>query len=292
VNRSAFAGGILVTAVLALVALAAPAGAVDFSLAEGANARCFECHSEADVGTIVIEDETRSLTVTPDDTHDSIHVRLDCTACHAGFQAREHTAEETSGWYQQAELDGCKDCHADQFGMYNQSFHGNLVMKEGSTAAPSCADCHGSHGIISPGAPGFRDTILPMCGRCHGEKVDTYLDTYHGKTFRMGETTRAVCTDCHGHHRILPESNPDSWVSDRHVAETCGKCHEHASRKFASFLVHVDVTSPRSSLSVWAMELNHNLLIVGLFLVGGAHCFLYFYRGFREGIYLRDERKH
>ena len=291
-SRAVFAAGVLVAAVLAVVALAAPVGAADYSIPEGANTRCFECHAQPDLGTIEVEGETKSLTVTPEDVHGSIHARLDCTACHAGFQPREHMPEETAGWYQQAELEGCKDCHADQFGMYNQSFHGNLVMKEGSTDAPSCADCHGSHDIVSPSAPGFRESVPEMCGRCHGERTETYEDTYHGKTFGMGETTRAVCTDCHGHHRILPESDPDSWVSDRNVAKTCGKCHEHASEKFASFLVHVDVSSPRSSLSVWAMEFNHNLLIIGLFVVGGLHCFLYFYRGLREGIYLSGRRKH
>lgn len=279
-------------AVVALVAFGAPVRAIEYSLAQGENGRCFKCHAQPDLGTIEVEGETKSLTVTPQDVHGSIHSRLDCTACHAGFQPREHTPEETEGWYQQAELDGCKDCHADQFSMYNQSFHGNLVMKEGSSEAPSCADCHGSHDIISPSAAGFRDTILPMCSRCHGEKADTYLDTYHGKTFRLGETSRAVCTDCHGHHRILPESNPDSLVSDRNVTATCGECHPNASRKFASFMVHVDPQSPRSSLSVWAMEINHTLLIIGLFTVGGLHCFLYFYRGLREGIYLSGKRKH
>jgi hypothetical protein len=289
---------VFVCAVAALVALvvalaaAEAAVAQEFPLAQGENERCFECHEQPDLGTIEVEGETRSLTVGPRDVHDSIHSRLDCTACHVGFLPGEHTAEETEGWQHQAQLESCRACHADQFGMYNQSFHGNLVMEEGSTDAPSCADCHGSHHIISPAAAGFRDGILPMCGRCHGENTETYLDTYHGKTFRLGETTRAVCTDCHGHHRILPESNPGSWVSRENVTETCGQCHEHASERFASFLVHVDVTSPSSSLSVWAMELNHNVLIVGLFVMGGLHCFLYFYRGLKEGLYLRGKRQH
>jgi hypothetical protein len=279
-------------AAAAMAALAAPARAAEFSIPEGANTRCFECHASPDIGTIEVEGETKSLQVTPEDTHGSIHQRLDCTACHAGFLPREHTPEETEGWYEQAELEGCRDCHADQFGMYDQSFHGDLVMQEGSTDAPSCADCHGSHDITRTSVPEFREGVPEMCGRCHGERTETYEDTYHGKTFRMGETTRAVCTDCHGHHRILPESHPESWVSDERAAETCGACHENASPKFASFLVHVDPTSPRSSLSVWAMEFNHTLLIIGLFAVGGLHCFLYFYRGLREGIYLSGRRKH
>ena len=274
-------------ALLAVVVLAAPAGAVQFSLAHGANGRCLECHSKPDLGTLVANGERKSLTVDETTWHDSVHSRLDCTACHAGFQAREHTAEEQAGWYQQARLTACSDCHADQFAMYSGSFHGNLVMGKNDKRAPACADCHGSHGIISPGSPEFRASVLTMCGRCHDEKSATYLDTYHGKSFRMGETSTAVCTDCHGHHKILPASDPDSTVSKQHVVATCGTCHDQATSNFASFLIHNDRSTPKSSLWVWLMEINHSVLIGVLFVLGGLHCFLYFYRGLREGLYHR-----
>lgn len=277
----------LVLALLALGVLAAPAAAVDFSLPQGANGRCLSCHAEPDLGTIVVDGESKSLTVTQDMLHRSVHARMDCTACHAGFQAREHTAEESDGWYEQAKLTACSDCHADQFAMYSGSFHGNLVIGKNDERAPSCADCHGSHGIISPGSPEFRCTVLTVCGRCHGEKSATYLDTYHGKCFSMGERSTAVCTDCHGHHKILPASDPESTVSKENVVATCGRCHEAATPKFASFLVHVDRSTPHSSLWVWLMEINHSVLIGVLFVFGGLHCFLYFYRGLREGLYHR-----
>ena len=283
----AFLGTSLGLSLLTVIALAAPAGAVQFSLAHGANGRCLDCHSKPDLGTIVVNDVRKSLTVTRDMLHDSVHSRLDCTACHAGFKAREHTAAEKDGWYEQAKLTACSDCHADQFTMYSGSFHGDLVIGEHDRRAPSCADCHGSHGIISITSPGFRASVLPMCGRCHDEKSQTYLDTYHGKSFRMGETSTAVCTDCHGNHRILPQSNPKSTVSGQNVVATCGKCHEQASAKFASFRVHVDRSTPKSSLAVWLMELNHGVLIGVLFVFGGLHCLLYFYRGLREGLYRR-----
>jgi cytochrome c553 len=272
---------------LAVFVLAAPAAAAEFDLPQGANGRCLSCHAKPDLGTITVNGERKSLTVTQGLLHDSVHSRLDCTACHAGFQPREHTAEEAAGWYQQAKLTACSDCHADQFAMYRGSFHGNLVMGKNDQRAPSCADCHGSHGIISPSAPAFRASILPMCGQCHGEKSVTYLDTYHGKSFRMGETSTAVCTDCHGNHKILPASNPDSTISSQNVVATCGKCHKDSSKRFASFLVHVDRSTPHSSLWVWLMELSHSVLIGVLFAFGGLHCILYFYRGLREGMYSR-----
>ena len=274
-------------ALLTVGVLAAPAGADTFTIPKGASDRCLDCHAKPDLGTIEVNGVTKSLTVSKDEWHDSVHSRLDCTACHAGFEAREHTPGETEGWYTQAKLTACSDCHADEFTMYDKSFHGDLVMNEGSTSAPACGDCHGSHGIISPSSAEFRPSVIGMCTRCHGEKSETYMDTYHGKSFRLGETSTAVCTDCHGHHAILPRSNPASSVSPENVVATCGKCHEDASTKFASYLVHVDRSTPKSSLWVWLMEINHSVLIGVLFVFGGLHCFMYFYRGLREGLYHR-----
>jgi predicted CXXCH cytochrome family protein len=287
VTRRASLSAFVALVLLTTAALAAPAGAADFSLARGANGRCLACHSKPNAGSIIVNGEKKSLTVTQDDLHGSMHARLDCTACHAGFNPREHTAEETTGWYEQAKLTACSDCHADQFAMYSGSFHGNLVVGQHDRRAPSCADCHGSHGIVSPASPAFRAAVPTMCGRCHGDKESTYLDTYHGKSQALGGMTTAICTDCHGSHKILPQSDPASTISSENVVATCGKCHADSSSKFSSYLVHVDRSTPKSSLWVWLMELNHSVLIGVLFVLGGLHCLLYFYRGLREGLYHR-----
>jgi len=277
---------VLAAACLLLVA-AGPAAAVTFTIPVGGSDRCLECHAKPDLGTIEVNGVEKSLTVSADGYHDSMHGRLDCTSCHAGFEAREHTPEETEGWYEQARLTACSDCHADQAKMYDKSFHGNLVMNEGSIKAPACASCHGSHYIEDPTTTAFREKIPEICGKCHGERTFTYEDTYHGKSVTLGDTSRAVCTDCHGYHSILPESNPASSVSPQNVVKTCGKCHESANTRFSSFLVHVDRSTPKSSFWVWLMEINHAVLIGVLFTLGGLHCILYFYRGLREGMYHR-----
>jgi predicted CXXCH cytochrome family protein len=278
---------ILLGAFCVLLAAAGPAAAITFTIPTGKSDRCLACHAKPGLGTVDVNGSEKSLTISRDTWHSSMHSRLDCTACHAGFEAREHTAAETQGWYRQAKLTACSDCHASEFKMYDQSFHGNLVMNEGSTQAPACGDCHGSHGIINPASQAFRATIPAVCGRCHGEKSATYLDTYHGKSNALGDMSRAVCTDCHGYHKILPKSDPASSVNTRNIVATCGKCHDNANAKFSSFMVHVDRSTPHSSLWVWLMEMNHAILIAVLFTLGGLHCFLYFYRGLKEGLYRR-----
>ena len=273
-----------------VLAVAAPAFAITFTIPTGKTDPCLECHGKPGLGTVTVNGEEKSLTVDQDAWHNSMHSRMDCTACHAGFQAREHTAEETKGWYEQAKLTACSDCHSSEFKMYDQSFHGNLVMGEGSDKAPACGDCHGSHGIVDPKTKEFRESIPDVCGRCHGEKEETYMDTYHGKSVLLGDLSRAVCTDCHGYHKILPQSDPESTVSKQNVVATCGQCHENANTRFSSFLVHVDRSSPSSSFWVWLMEINHAVLIGVLFTLGGLHCVMYFYRGLREGMYRRGNR--
>jgi len=87
---------------------------------------------------------------------------------------------------------------------YQQSFHGNLVLTKDASNAPLCADCHDAHNIVPPGTPEFRKQSVAMCTRCHGGAETTYLDSYHGKAFTLGDEKTAACYDCHGGHRILP----------------------------------------------------------------------------------------
>lgn len=280
---------LLVCAVaIALAALAACAMLSEDALAQAAqNERCFACHAQSGLSTVEVNGQLRSLEVDTDYWHRSVHSRMDCTACHVGFQPGQHTAAQTKGWWQQATLKSCANCHSKEFAMYEGSFHGNLVMNEQSTNAPTCGDCHGSHAIVEPRGTEFRTSIPSICGRCHDERRFTYGDTYHGQAVELGGSSPAVCTDCHGTHRILPASNPESLVSDKNVTATCRNCHPKANDLFATYLVHVDRGKPGSSLIIWVSDIAHAALIGVLFAFGASHCLLYFYRGRKEGLYGR-----
>ena len=101
--------------------------------------------------------------------------------------------------------------------MYRGSFHGNLVFGKSSGKAPVCADCHEAHNIMPPESQEFRAQIDTLCANCHEEELQTYLDSYHGKAFYLGDLKTAVCTDCHGGHRILAPSDPDSSVNEANL---------------------------------------------------------------------------
>ncbi len=278
--------GVALCAALLLLAAALVAPPSAPALSPGAK-ECAVCHDAENPGTVTVEGEERSLAVDTAAYEVSLHGRLDCTACHIGFEPGKHTAKQTEGWLEAARLDACRNCHADVFVMYEGSFHGTLVFEEDSAKAPVCADCHTPHAIVDPQSLAFRRSILGLCGRCHGGRSDTYLDSYHGKAFLLGKQDTATCTDCHGGHKILPASDPGSMISDQNRVETCRSCHPEANGNFAGFLVHVDPRDPTDNFWVFLFWLAYVLLIATVFTFGGIHTVMYIYRGIKDGLYGR-----
>lgn len=280
---------VLVLCAAALAGFAGPAAAADSSpLLGNENDACFRCHGSPDqTGTIEVEGEQKSIAVDREVYEASRHGQLACASCHIGFEPGVHTPEQTEGWLRTAKLGSCRNCHADQFDMYRGSFHGDLVFGEDAAEAPLCADCHEAHSILTPGTPEFRASIVELCGSCHAEYAETYGNSYHGKAFTLGSTTTAVCTECHGGHRILPTSDRESMVSQQNIVATCASCHPGANENFAGFLVHNDPKDPRSSFAVWTFYALYIMLIAVVFTFGFVHSALYIYRGIKDGLYSR-----
>jgi predicted CXXCH cytochrome family protein len=283
-------------AALALLALCFAASAIATSatatnaLNAPTNDECFKCHASPDVQdeTIDVNGVQKSIYVDRAVYEQSRHGKLACTSCHLGFKPGLHDAEQTEGWYETAKIGACRGCHADVFDMYRGSFHGNLVLGQSSGEAPVCADCHEAHNIVPPDSQEFRAQIDTLCATCHEDALKTYLDSYHGKAYYLGDIETAVCTDCHGGHRILAPSDPESSVNEANLIETCGECHPGANDNFVQFLVHVDPQSPSSSLLVWFFYAAYVLLISVVFTFGFVHSGLYIYRGFKDGLYKRN----
>jgi hypothetical protein len=273
----------------AAVAATAPATALS-ALGSSNNDACFRCHGtpEARTQTIDVEGKQKSIFVDRAVYEASRHGNLACTSCHLGFKPGPHGADQTQGWLATAKLTACGNCHADVFSMYRGSFHGNLVFGESSGQAPVCADCHVAHNITPPDSPEFRAAIDPLCATCHEKQLKTYLDSYHGKAYYLGGATTAVCTDCHGGHKILPPANPESMVSQQNLVATCAQCHPGANKNFAGFMVHVDPQSPSSSFVVWLFYALYIALIAVVFTFGFVHTALYINRGIKDGLYSRN----
>ncbi len=186
----------------------------------------------------------------------------------------------------------CGMCHEQAAKDFAASVHGK-ALAAGVRDAPTCTDCHSEHQIESLANGSSRRISEEVCSRCHAserlntkynlpaDRVRTFFDSYHGLASQYGSTLAANCGSCHGHHRVLASTDPDSTIHRSHLVETCGKCHPGATAKFALSKVHVDIASARSAPDIgsvinWWVRKIYLLLIVGL--VGGmfVHNFLLF----------------
>jgi len=111
---------------------------------------------------------------------------------------------------------------------YEASVHGR-ALREGKAGAASCDDCHGTHGVLpaaDPRSPISKRNVGSTCSRCHQQVFAQYKDSIHGRAVAAGVMDAPNCTDCHGEHRILAPSDPNSPVYVTKVSRvTCSHCH-------------------------------------------------------------------
>ena len=149
----------------------------------------------------------------------------------------------------------CGKCHAAVAQTFMQSIHGQGISR-GNGLSPVCTDCHGIHSIkahIDPNSSVSEQNVArTTCARCHegvrlsqefgvaGNRVSTYMDSYHGLAAEGGSAVVANCASCHGVHNILPSSDPRSTINKANLDATCGKCHKGVTQKFTLNKVHID----------------------------------------------------
>ncbi|MFC1791224.1 cytochrome c3 family protein [Gemmatimonadota bacterium] len=184
---------------------------------------------------------------------EGVHSRrgIQCTDCHGGdpgrFEIATAHSEPFSGAPDKTGAVGlCLSCHGDvpqmrQFAlepvtrdMYLVSRHGQALLQEGDSLAPSCGDCHGSHAIFprtDPRSPVNPTRISETCSACHsdparvpeGMETDQFQDwveSAHGRALLIRHNERSAnCASCHGSHSALPPGV-------REIPNVCGKCHQ------------------------------------------------------------------
>jgi len=147
----------------------------------------------------------------------------------------------------------CGKCHEGVENEYWAGIHGQLAAR-GETDTPVCTHCHGEHGIISPSDPRSPVSKIRLaeatCSPCHESitltekyglstgRLTSFIDSYHGLKTKAGDTFVANCASCHGVHKILPSSNPESSIHPDNLRSTCGECHPGISAALASSPIH------------------------------------------------------
>ena len=240
---------------------------------------CLRCHERPDIMPASGIREA-SLHVKESELAGSRHARVACVQCHTGGTPSNERPCVTMT----TKVD-CSICHTNQVEQYNEGIHGQLAA-QGSPDAPTCAQCHGTHGVLGhldSRAPTFSRNVPTLCASCHrtGQKaalrytgtqtniVEHYTESIHGKgLLQSGLTVTANCADCHTPHRELPSKDPRSSVNPKNVAATCGRCHQGIfqcskpasmrprSRRPVSPCPSAAVATPRTASAAWTLPIS------------------------------------
>ncbi|MFQ5843807.1 MAG: hypothetical protein ACE5JG_02345 [Planctomycetota bacterium] len=167
-----------------------------------------------------------------------------CTDCHGTHRvlraddpraptARANQPATCGRCHSDSALMDSHELPADSVARFRRSAHGVALLEEDARGAPSCADCHGSHGATPPAV----HEVVQVCGQCHRNTADHFRRSAHDDAERMRcrvcheetapEYHRAGCAACHGAHAIAA---PGSWLYRGQEVGRCGHCHREDGR--------------------------------------------------------------
>jgi hypothetical protein len=181
-----------------------------------------------------------------------------CTDCHGSHEilGSHDTSAPTHRLNQPAT---CATCHEDAERMlphglptgvvaeFASSVHGKALLDEQARGAPTCADCHGSHGAAPPGV----ESLVHVCASCHVNTAEAYRESPHAATpdMRCGACHEGAdeipggrqsgCAACHGTHGI---GQPGEWMFTGEEVGHCGHCHREDNRAEAVIAAITDGT--------------------------------------------------
>lgn len=179
----------------------------------------------------------------------SAAVCTDCHGAHRLFAANDPRAPTA----RRNQPETCERCHSDAATMaarglpsdtvarFRESVHGQALLVDDVRGAPSCADCHGSHGAAPPGV----EATVHACGQCHVATAAHFAAGPHASAEAMRceschadrnspEFRRGGCTSCHGAHEVAKDTRA---LYEGDAVGRCGHCHRNDDR--ATALVRV-----------------------------------------------------
>jgi hypothetical protein len=132
--------------------------------------KCLGCHSTEGLSKSLANGETLSLHVRGAEFAKSVHRAIGCAGCHGDVDLKNHpgaTREiKNLRQYSSERTQVCRQCHEEAFKQHEGSVHA-LRLSQGSSVAPVCTGCHGSHSV-SP------KTAYETCVNCHAAALGAH----------------------------------------------------------------------------------------------------------------------
>ncbi len=110
-----------------------------------------------------------------------------CSDCHPPHAVRAKAA--ASGPIDEVP---CRKCHSAVFKAYAQSVHGLARAKDSNGGAPSCADCHQAHDVVSPSSG---NQVKDACLGCHYNALQLHKSWLPNAAHHFEAVS---CPACHG----------------------------------------------------------------------------------------------
>ncbi len=150
-----------------------------------------------------------------------------CVDCH-GAHGILPPGDPRSSVHASSLADTCSRCHSDaelmrgyglkanQVERYRTSVHAEALYQNGDLSAPTCNDCHGSHGAVPPGV----DSVSNVCGSCHGREGSLFREVEARTGMDLAPCIR--CVICHENHAVY---RPTEEMLGVGPGSTCTGCH-------------------------------------------------------------------
>jgi hypothetical protein len=157
-----------------------------------------------------------------------------CVDCH-GVHGIRAVSDPRSSVHPTRLAETCSKCHSDkarmepyglpynQYSDYKTSVHAAALYGKGDLGAPTCNDCHGSHGAVPPGV----GTVANVCGSCHGREATLFRETEAKRHLDLDACIR--CVVCHDNHAVHPPTADMLGVGPK---STCTTCHAEGDPEY------------------------------------------------------------
>lgn len=162
-----------------------------------------------------------------------VAVCIDCHGVH-GIKAvkdpsapvyHTHVAETCGRCHANAELMRPYDLPATQPAAYKSSVHARALYEKGDLAAPTCNNCHGSHGAAPPGV----QSVVQVCGTCHSRESTLFREVEKKKGLNLAPCIQ--CMVCHDNHAVQAPTDEMIGVGPK---STCTTCHNPSEPPYRS----------------------------------------------------------